>query len=29
MSDRKKYERERNDERQEVIFDGVYNLFDF
>ena len=29
MSDRKKCERERNDERQEVVFDGAYSLFDF
>ena len=29
MSDYKKYERERNNERQEVVFDGVYVLFDF
>ena len=29
MSDYKKCEREKNDERQEVVFDGAYNLCDF
>ena len=29
MSDRKKYEKKRNDKKQEVVFDGVYSLFDF